>query len=90
VEPPLEWRSALTPSLNVAALLFKSAASARPISPLIRTKETPQMFTARLIDSFNTHRRRRRLVRELAALSDHQLKDIGVTRHDLFAPTRIR
>ncbi len=48
------------------------------------------MFTARLIDSFNTHRRQRRLVRELAALSDHQLKDIGVTRHDLFAPTRIR
>ncbi len=48
------------------------------------------MFTARLIDSFNTYRRQRRMVRELSGLSDHQLKDIGVTRHDLFAPARTR
>ena len=48
------------------------------------------MFTTRLIDSFTTYRRQRRTARELAGLSDHQLKDIGVTRHDLFLPARSR
>ena len=48
------------------------------------------MFTTRLIDRIATYRRRRQSALELAALSDHQLKDIGITRHDLFAPPAAR
>ena len=44
------------------------------------------MSIPRFIDNLIARRRQRRTVRELASLSDHQLKDIGVTRYDLFAP----
>jgi uncharacterized protein YjiS (DUF1127 family) len=46
------------------------------------------MSTLRFIDTFLASRRRRQAARELAELSDHQLKDIGITRHDLFALAR--
>jgi uncharacterized protein YjiS (DUF1127 family) len=48
------------------------------------------MFTIRLIERFVSYRRRRQTALELASLSEDQLKDIGVNRHDLFAPTRSR
>lgn len=44
------------------------------------------MFPTRLARAFATYRRRRQLTLELGRLSDHQLKDIGITRYDLFAP----
>lgn len=44
------------------------------------------MSITRLIDGLIAHRRQRRTIRELASLSDHQLKDIGIKRHDLFTP----
>jgi uncharacterized protein YjiS (DUF1127 family) len=44
------------------------------------------MTTTHLIDRIAAYRRRRQAARELAGLSDHQLKDIGITRHDLFNP----
>jgi uncharacterized protein YjiS (DUF1127 family) len=45
------------------------------------------MTTPRLIDRVAAYYRRRQAARELAGLSDHQLKDIGITRHDLFTFT---
>lgn len=48
------------------------------------------MFTSRLIDRYISYRRRLRTALTLAELSDHQLKDIGVTRYDLFTPTHSR
>jgi uncharacterized protein YjiS (DUF1127 family) len=44
------------------------------------------MFTARLLARLARTRRRRIATLDLASLSDHQLRDIGVTRHDLFTP----
>jgi uncharacterized protein YjiS (DUF1127 family) len=43
------------------------------------------MFTTRFFNALVTSRRRRRSMVALADLSDHQLRDIGITRHDLFA-----
>lgn len=48
------------------------------------------MSTPRIVITFLASRRRRRTARELAALSDHQLKDIGITRYDLFALSQPR
>lgn len=44
----------------------------------------------RPLSLFARSRQRRRSTAELAALSDHQLRDIGITRHDLFAAPRSR
>jgi uncharacterized protein YjiS (DUF1127 family) len=44
------------------------------------------MSIPRFVDNLIARRRRNRTVRELASLSDHQLKDIGVRRYDLFGP----
>ena len=44
------------------------------------------MSITRLIDRLVARPRRNRTVRELARLADHQLKDIGVRRYDLFGP----
>ena len=46
------------------------------------------MFPTRLARAFATYRRRRQLTLELGRLSDHQLKDIGITRFVLFAPAQ--
>lgn len=47
------------------------------------------MFITRLIKHIAARRRRRRTTVALASLSDQQLKDLGVTRDDLFAsPSR--
>jgi len=46
------------------------------------------VFPTRLAKAFATYCRRRQLTLELSQLSDHQLSDIGITRHDLFAPQR--
>ena len=48
------------------------------------------MFAIRLINHLAAYRRRRQTILKLASLTDHQLKDIGVTRYDLFAPTSSR
>lgn len=48
------------------------------------------MFITRLITDFSSSRRRRRTRITLDNLSDRQLSDLGVTRHDLFAPTSQR
>ena len=45
------------------------------------------MFITRLITDSASSRRRRRTTITHASLSDRQLSDLGVTRHDLFAPT---
>jgi uncharacterized protein YjiS (DUF1127 family) len=47
-----------------------------------------KLFTTRLAKAFVTYRRRRQATQELIGLSDHQLADIGVTRHDLFVAQR--
>lgn len=39
------------------------------------------MFTTRLLSRLLSTRRRRQAIIELGQLSDHQLKDIGLTRH---------
>ena len=44
------------------------------------------MFTNRLFARLARSRRRRVATLDLAALSDRQLSDIGITRHDLFTP----
>ena len=44
------------------------------------------MFVIRIINRINAYRRRRQTATELAALTDHQLRDIGLNRYDLFAP----
>ena len=43
------------------------------------------MFITRLIT--DSSRRRWKTTITLASLSDRQLSDLGVTRHDLFGPT---
>lgn len=48
------------------------------------------MFVTRLADRIAAYRRRRHARLELSRLSDHQLRDIGITRHDLFAPSANR
>lgn len=44
------------------------------------------MFLARIFDGFTVRRRRLQTSRLLASLSDSQLKDIGLSRFDLFDP----
>lgn len=48
------------------------------------------MFITRLINSLALHRRRRRTTLELVSLSEKQLEDFGLTRHDLRAVKRPR
>ncbi len=48
------------------------------------------MIINRIIGGLASYRRRRESTLEFASLSDHQLRDIGVTRYDLFAPRRTR
>lgn len=43
------------------------------------------MFTTRILNYLIANRRRRRTTLVLADLSDHQLRDIGISRHDLVA-----
>lgn len=44
------------------------------------------MFTTRVLNYLVAARRRHRTTIALAELSDHQLRDIGVSRYDLFNP----
>ena len=44
------------------------------------------MLVTQIFKDFLARRRRRRTTLALATLSDQQLKDIGVTRFDLFEP----
>jgi uncharacterized protein YjiS (DUF1127 family) len=46
------------------------------------------LFPTRLAKAFATYRRRRQVTLELGRLSDRQLADVGITRHDLFASPR--
>lgn len=46
------------------------------------------MFTTRIAKAFIAFRRRRHATLELIGLSDRQLTDIGITRHDLFVSKR--
>jgi uncharacterized protein YjiS (DUF1127 family) len=48
------------------------------------------MFITRLIADAAARRQRRRNTISLASLSEHQLRDLGVTPYDLFAPTSRR
>ena len=48
------------------------------------------LLATRLLSLVARSRQRRRSTLELASLSDHQLKDIGVTRYDLFAAPHSR
>lgn len=48
------------------------------------------MFITRLINGLVLHRRRRRTTLELAGLSEKQLEDFGLSRHDLRAVQRPR
>ncbi len=48
------------------------------------------MFTTRILNHLVANRRRRRTTIVLADLSDHQLRDIGISRHDLLASPRRR
>lgn len=48
------------------------------------------MFIARIINDLAVRRRRRRDSLTLAALSNSQLKDIGIARHELFDPNSYR
>jgi uncharacterized protein YjiS (DUF1127 family) len=67
--------------------LFKRIPADGLISALSHQTEV-LMFPTRLARAFATYRRRRQLTLELGRLSDHQLKDIGITRYDLFAPAQ--
>lgn len=44
------------------------------------------MRITRIFNDLALRHSRRRAAVALAELSDHQLRDIGITRHDLFAP----
>jgi uncharacterized protein YjiS (DUF1127 family) len=70
-----------------SAASFKRGRSQARISAASHQTEVI-VFPTRLAKAFTTYRRRRRLTLELGRLSDHQLKDIGITRHYLFAPQR--
>lgn len=68
-----------------AAASFKRAPSDSSISAPSHQKEVA-LFPTRLARAFAIYHRRRQVTLELGRLSDHQLKDIGITRYDLFAP----
>jgi uncharacterized protein YjiS (DUF1127 family) len=70
-----------------AAASFKRGRSQARISAASHQTEVI-VFPTRLAKAFATYRRRRQLTLELGRLSDHQLSDIGVTRHDLFVSQR--
>jgi uncharacterized protein YjiS (DUF1127 family) len=70
-----------------AAASFKRGRSRARISAGSHQTEVI-VFPTLLAKAFATYRRRRQLTLELGRLSDHQLNDIGITRHDLFAPER--
>ncbi|MDI7864659.1 DUF1127 domain-containing protein [Rhizobiaceae bacterium n13] len=46
------------------------------------------MFATYFLSRIRAHRRYRQTVRELAQYTDHQLRDVGITRFDIEAIAR--
>jgi uncharacterized protein YjiS (DUF1127 family) len=57
-------------------------------TPSIRTPDISTDFLHKWLTAFSNWQKSRREAAELAAMSDYQLKDIGLTRYDLYRDLR--